>query len=76
MYRRFVSRFANITKPLTKFTQKNQAFHWNSKVDTAFQALKEALFTPTIFAYSQTGEGFVVDTDASNVGICGVLSQI
>ena len=42
----------------------------------AFQALKEALCTAPVLGYPRPGEKFIVDTDASNVGIGGVLSQV
>jgi hypothetical protein len=47
-----------------------------SEVEAAFQTLKEALCTVPISAYPQPRERFSVDTDASNVGIGGVLSQV
>jgi hypothetical protein len=75
-YRRFIPGFANIAKPLTKLTGQKQPFHWTTKVETAFQTLKEALCTALILAYPQPGHRFIVDTDASNVGIGGVLSQV
>jgi phospholipid-translocating ATPase len=45
-------------------------------VETAFQTLKETLCTTPILAYLQPGGKFIVDTNASNVGIGGVLSQV
>jgi hypothetical protein len=36
----------------------------------------EAMCTVPIYAYPQPRERFIVDTDASNVGIGGVLSQV
>jgi hypothetical protein len=41
----------------------------------AFQALKEAICKP-LFLLTRNQETFVVDTDAFNVGIGGILSQI
>jgi hypothetical protein len=70
-YRLFISGFANIAKLLTKLTEEKQAFQWTPEVEAAFQTLKEALCT----AYLQPREKFVVDTDASNIGIVGVLSK-
>jgi hypothetical protein len=43
-YRRFISNFANVAKPLTKLTEEKQAFQWTPEVEAAFQALKETLF--------------------------------
>ena len=42
----------------------------------AFQTLKEAPCTAPLLGYPRPGERFIVDTDASNVGIGGVLSQV
>jgi hypothetical protein len=38
--------------------------------------LKGALCADPILAYPKPGEKFIVDTDASNFGIGGVLSQV
>jgi hypothetical protein len=75
-YRRFISGFANITKPLTKLMEQKQSFQWTSEAEAAFQTLKGALCSAPVLAYPQPGERFIVDTDASNFGIGGVLSQI
>jgi hypothetical protein len=70
-YRRFISGFSNIAKPLTKLTEEKQTFQWTPEVEAAFQTLKGALCAAPILAYPQPGEKFIVDTDASNVGIGG-----
>jgi hypothetical protein len=45
-------------------------------MEAAFQTLKEAQYTTPILASPQAGERFIVDTDASYVGIGGVLYQV
>jgi hypothetical protein len=75
-YRRFISGFANIAKPLTKLTEQKQSFQLTSEAEAAFQTLKGALCSAPILAYPQPGVRFIVDTDASNFGIGGVLSLI
>jgi hypothetical protein len=60
-------------KPLTNLTEK-QAIQWTPEVEAAFQTLKEALCTTPTLAYPQSRERFVVNIDASNVGIGGVIS--
>jgi hypothetical protein len=75
-YRWFVSGFADIAKPLIKLTEQKQSFQRTPEAEAAFQTLKEALCAAPILAYPKPGEGFIVDTDAINVGIGGVLSQV
>jgi hypothetical protein len=75
-YRRFISRFAEIAKPLTQLTVGKRPFHWSPEAETAYHSLKNALCTIPVLGYPQTGEKFIVDTEASNVGIGGVLFQV
>jgi hypothetical protein len=75
-YRRFISGFANIAKPLTKLTEQKSSFQWTPEAEAAFQTLKRALCAAPILAYPKPGENFIADTDASSVGIGGVLSQV
>jgi len=74
-YRRFISGFADLAKPLTRLTEDKRTFEWSADTETAFQTLKEALCTAPVLGYPRPGERFIIDTDASNVGIVGVLSQ-
>jgi hypothetical protein len=67
-------RVRQYCEPLTKLIEK-QAFQWTPEMEAAFQSPKDALCTAPILVYSQPRERFVVGTDASNVGIGGVLSQ-
>jgi hypothetical protein len=75
-YRRFISGFAEIAKHLTQLTEENRLFNWSPEAETAFHSLKNVLCTTPVLGYSQSGEKFIVDTDASNVAIGGVLSLL
>jgi hypothetical protein len=75
-YTWFNSGFANIAKSLTKLTEQKQSFQCIPGAEGAFQTLKGALPTAPNLAYPQPEQRFVVDTDARNVGIGGVLSQV
>ncbi|KAL9451664.1 hypothetical protein AB3S75_013268 [Citrus x aurantiifolia] len=73
-YRRFIQGYATIAALLTELLCK-EAFHWNLAATQAFQALKKALVeTPVLHLPNFTLE-FVIETDASNVGIGAVLMQ-
>jgi len=75
-YRRFVQGFSIVAKPLTSLTSKDSALVWTPECQQAFDHLKEALVGNTIMGYPQ-GEGdFILDTDACDVGIGAVLSQV
>lgn len=74
-YRRFVKNFADIAKPLHKLTEEKRQFCWDENCDVAFQELKKRLCNTPILGYPDTENDFIVDTDASNTGIGGVLSQ-
>jgi glutamate racemase len=75
-YRWIISGFTNIAKPLTKLIEQKQSFQWTPEVEAAFQMLKGALCAAPVLAFLKSGEKFIVDKDASNVGIRGVLSQV
>jgi phospholipid-translocating ATPase len=57
-------------------TEEKRTFEWASEAETAFQAVKDVLCMTLVLGYPRLGEKFIVDTDASNVGIDGVLSQV
>ncbi|XP_076959262.1 uncharacterized protein LOC143635273 [Bidens hawaiensis] len=67
--------FSKIASSLTKLTQKNSKFEWNSEHEKAFQILKEKLTRAPILALPKGTEDFVVYSDASRVGLGCVLMQ-
>ena len=78
-YRRFIRGFAQRAAPLTALTGKNSRFAWSKACEAAFQALKRSLASAPVMAYPQfedSAGAFILDTDASNVSIGAVLSQI
>lgn len=75
-YRRFVKKFSDIARPLHRLTEEKRDFVWDSTCEDAYQELKRCLCETPILGYPSRDGRFVVDTDASNTGIGGVLSQI
>ncbi|KAG1957220.1 thy-1 membrane glycoprotein [Pimephales promelas] len=74
-YRRFVRDFATIASPLHQLTNKGRRFGWSEDCAVAFRQLKAALIDAPVLAYPDPNQPFLVDTDASNVGVGAVLSQ-
>ena len=75
--RRFVPNFAKIAAPLHSLTKKNVVFTWSVECENAFGKLKELLVSAPVLAHPKFGdsEGFVLETDASYVGLGAILSQ-
>ncbi|GKB81040.1 putative reverse transcriptase domain-containing protein, partial [Tanacetum coccineum] len=61
--------FSKIAKPMMKLTQKNVKFNWGEKEETAFQTLKQKLYSAPILALPGGSENFVVYCDASHKGL-------
>ena len=76
-YRKFLSQFAQICKPLHKLTEKDVPFIWNQDHQTAFEAIKILLTTGPVLSYpSPDGQTFILDCDASNAAVGAVLHQL
>ncbi|GKB06335.1 putative reverse transcriptase domain-containing protein [Tanacetum coccineum] len=74
-YRRFITNFLKIAKPLTPLTQKNKKFEWGDKQEITFQTLKDMLCDALILALLEGANDFVVNCDASNQGFGYVLMK-
>ena len=75
-YRRFVKDFASISKPLHRLTEKTAKFEWTDDCQRAFEELRQRLVTAPILVFPDFSRTFVLDTDASDIGIGAVLSQL
>ena len=74
-YRKFVPRFANISRPLTKLTRHSVTFEWMEQCAKAFNHLHELLMEYPILRYPNPTQGYILYTDASGIGWSGVLTQ-
>ena len=76
-YRRFVPGFAKIAVPLHALTKKDVPFKWTPQCDKAFCKLKDLLITAPVLAYPRfsSDKEFILETDASGLGLGAVLSQ-
>ena len=75
-YRQYIEGFATIAKPLTHLTAKNVRFQWTDECQKAFDSLKQSLISAPVLGYPDASCEYILDTDASLVGVGAVLSQI
>ena len=75
-HRSHIAGFAEITAGLSAMTGAKAEFKWTEEHQKAFEVLKHALTTAPCLAYPKPDDVFILDTDASDVSIGAVLSQI
>ena len=74
-YRKFVPRFLDLSRPLTRLTHKDTLFKWTKEYKAVFQMLKDALCQHPILKYPDPARPYILFTDASNYAWAGVLTQ-
>jgi hypothetical protein len=75
-YRKFIRDYALITRPLTNLLCKESSFSWSSDCVNAFNCLKRSFQGDKILTHPDDNKPFIVETDASDFGVAGVLSQL
>lgn len=76
-YRKFIPNFAALAVPLTDLTKKGtpNQLTWTEPQERAFQALRSHIACPPVLSLPDFGKEFILQTDACNDGVGGVLFQ-
>ena len=74
-YRKFVPRFADLSRPLTNLAQQNIEFQWIDKCQKLFDNLRELLTKYPILRYQDPNQDYTLFTNASKFGYAGDLTQ-
>ena len=74
-YCKFVPRFLDLLRPLTRLTQKDVLFKWTKECQAVFQMLKDVLCEHPILWYLDPAKAYVLFMDASKYAWAGVLTQ-
>ena len=80
-YRRFIKDYAKVARPLNALisgenaSKKKKLIEWNADCQKAFDELKKLCTSAPIFAYANYKKEFQLHTDASELGLGGVLYQ-
>lgn len=70
----FIQDYRKNAAPLTKLTSSGKFSH-SVQVDKAFNKLKEQFTTAAVLVQPDMGKQFIVEVDASDIGVGVVLSQ-
>ena len=74
-YRRFIPSFSTVASPLYALTHKNAEFYWGQFEQIAFDRLKQLLINAPVLAFPNFDQEFILETDASGVGLGAILAQ-
>ena len=74
-YRKFVPRFADMSRPLTCLTRHDAVFEWTETCQKSFDNLRVMLMDHPILKYPDPQQPYVLFTDTSKIGWSGVLTQ-
>ena len=67
-YRKFVPRFADISRPLTQLTKKEMKFVWTPECQKSFELLKSFLCGEPILKYADTNPTPFTQMQVSTAG--------
>ena len=74
-YHKFIPRFADISRILTKLTHKDAKFNWTQECEKCFHMLKDYLQKAPILKYPDPEASYTLYTDASKYAYAGILTQ-
>lgn len=75
-YRRFIPDFATITAPITNMLKKGQPkIEWSNEARDSLEKIKKCLTSSPVLANPNYELPFIIQTDASDVGMGGILVQ-
>ena len=73
-YRQNLPDFATVAKSLTCLVSGDNSWVWNTEEQTAYQRLKDSLVCAPVLGYPDPKQPYILDTEASAVGVVSVLS--
>lgn len=74
-YRRFIKNYSKVAAPLSSLTSTKVKFSWTTDANDAFLRLKSLFTLAPILIQPDSSKQFVVEVDASDIGVGAVLSQ-
>ena len=75
-HRRFIQGLAGISAPLYDLTRPRAEWKWADEHTEAFETLKRIMTSPPVLTYPNAEDQLILDTDASDLAIGAVLSQV
>lgn len=74
-YQRFIKDYSVLAAPLYDLLKKDVVFHWRHEHSVAMERLKYCMQTYPVLRFPNYSKPFILQTDASYLGLGGVLQQ-
>ena len=75
-YREFIPQYSDLVEPLNCLSRKDVSWHWGDDQQLAFNGVKNVFKDHVILKIPDPDKAFILETDASLVGIASVLNQL
>ena len=73
--KRYTPVLSEVTTPLRELVKDDVVYQWEARHEAAFQQIKKVLTSTPVLAYFDARKSHVIQTDASEKGLGGVLLQ-
>lgn len=75
LYRHFIRDSSHVVAPLIRLTSAKVPFKWSDEAEKSFLKLKNRFTSAPILVNPDPSRQFIVEVDASDIGVGAVLSQ-
>jgi hypothetical protein len=75
-YRKFISHYSELARPLNNLTKKNKNFEWTTECQEAFDTMKNRFTEEPVLLMPDQSKPFQIESDASKVATGAVLTQL
>jgi RNase H-like domain found in reverse transcriptase len=75
-YRKFISHYSELARPLNDLTKKDKKFGWSTECQEAFDTMKKRFTEELVLLMPNQSKSFQIESDTSKVATGAVLTQL
>jgi RNase H-like domain found in reverse transcriptase len=75
-YRKFISHYSELARPLNDLTKKDKKFEWTTECQKAFDTMKKQFTEELVLLMLDQSKPFQIESDTSKVATGAVLTQL
>jgi RNase H-like domain found in reverse transcriptase len=75
-YRKFISHYSKLARPLNDLTKKDKKFEWTTECQEAFDTIKKRFMEEPVLLMPDQSKPFQIKSDTSKVATGMVLTQL